>query len=54
MGRAYSTLREKQNLYKVLVGKSAGKWPLGKQRRIYVDNIKIDFKRDRMELDGQD
>jgi hypothetical protein len=34
---------EKRNAYRLLVGKSEGKRPLGRPRRRYVDNIKIDL-----------
>jgi hypothetical protein len=36
-------MREKRNAYRLLVGKSEGKGPLGKPRRRCVDNIKIDL-----------
>jgi hypothetical protein len=32
---------EKRNEYRILVGKPEGKRPLGRQRRKWVDNIKI-------------
>jgi hypothetical protein len=32
---------EKRNAYSILVGKPEGKRPLERQRRRYVDNIKI-------------
>jgi hypothetical protein len=35
---------EKRNAYKILVGKPQGKRPLRRQRRKWVDNIKIDFR----------
>jgi hypothetical protein len=35
---------EKRKGHKILVGKSEGKRPLGRHRRIWDDNIKIDFK----------
>jgi hypothetical protein len=35
---------EKRNAYRILVGKSEGKRPLGTQRRRWVDNIKMDFR----------
>jgi hypothetical protein len=35
---------EKSNAYGILVGKSEGKRPLGRQRRKWVDNIKIDLR----------
>jgi hypothetical protein len=43
---------EKRNAYRILVGKPEGKRPLGRPRRRWVDNIKIDLKRDRMGWDG--
>jgi hypothetical protein len=44
MGRACSTNGEKRNTYRILVGKLEGKRPLGRPRRRWVDNIKIDLK----------
>jgi hypothetical protein len=32
---------ETRNAYRILVGKPEGKRPLGRQRRSWVDNIKI-------------
>jgi hypothetical protein len=43
------------NAYRVLVGKQEGKRLLGKPRRRYVDNIKMDFReirRDGLDLSG--
>jgi hypothetical protein len=34
---------EKKNAYRLLVGKPEGKRPLGRPRRIWVDNIKMDL-----------
>jgi hypothetical protein len=34
----------KSNLYRTLVGKPEGKRPLGRPRRRWVDNIKMDHK----------
>jgi hypothetical protein len=34
-------MREKRNVYKVSVGKSKGKRPLGRPRRRWMDSIKI-------------
>jgi hypothetical protein len=31
---------EKRNVYRLLVGKPEGKWPLGRPRRRWIDNIK--------------
>jgi hypothetical protein len=35
---------EKRNAYRILVGKSEGKRPLGRPRRRWVDNIKIHLR----------
>jgi hypothetical protein len=35
---------ETRNAYRILVGKPEGKRPLGRPRRRWVDNIKIDFR----------
>jgi hypothetical protein len=43
MGGACST-NEKRNAYMILVGKPEGKRPLGRPRRRWVDNIKIDLR----------
>jgi hypothetical protein len=37
---------EKRNAYRILVGKPDGKRPLGRPRRRWVDNIKMDFRLD--------
>jgi hypothetical protein len=34
---------EKRNAYRILVGKPEGKRPLGRPRRRWVDNIKMDL-----------
>jgi hypothetical protein len=34
----------KRNPYRILVGKPEGKRPLGRPRRTWVDNIKIDLR----------
>jgi hypothetical protein len=39
---------EKRNAYEKLVGKPEGNGPLGRQRRMLVDNIKLDLR----EIDG--
>jgi hypothetical protein len=39
---------EKRNAYRILVGKLEGNGPLAKPRHRWVDNIKMDLKRDRM------
>jgi hypothetical protein len=33
---------EKRNAYRLLVGKPEGKRPLGRLRRMWVDNIRLD------------
>jgi hypothetical protein len=35
---------EKRNAYSILVGKPEGNRPLGRSRRSWVDNIKMDLK----------
>jgi hypothetical protein len=35
---------EKRNAYRILVGNPEGKRPLGRPRRRWVDNIKIDLR----------
>jgi hypothetical protein len=37
-------MKEKKNAYKILVGKPEGKRPLGRPRRWYVNNIKMDLR----------
>jgi hypothetical protein len=44
MGRAYSTNGERSTAYKILMGKPEGKRPLGRPRRGWVDNIKMDLR----------
>jgi hypothetical protein len=44
MGRTCSTNGETRNAYKILLGKPEGKRPLGRPRRAWVDNIKMDLK----------
>jgi hypothetical protein len=36
-------MRGKRNLYRLLVGKPERKRPLGRPRRMWIDNIKIDL-----------
>jgi hypothetical protein len=36
---------EKRNAYRILVGNPEGKRPLGRPRRSWVDNIKMDLER---------
>jgi hypothetical protein len=44
MDEAFSTNGAKRNAYKIIVGKPEGKGPLGKPRRRWVDNIKMDLR----------
>jgi hypothetical protein len=43
MGGLCSTNGEKRNAYRLLVGKPEGKRPLGRPRRRWVDNIRMDL-----------
>jgi hypothetical protein len=42
-GRVCSTNGEKRNTYRILVGKPEGRRPLGRPRRRWVDNIRMDL-----------
>jgi hypothetical protein len=42
--------KELRNAYKILVGKPAGKRPLGRRRRRWEDNIRIDLREIRWEV----
>jgi hypothetical protein len=44
MGGACSTKGEKMNAWRILVGKPEGKKPLGRPKRRWVDNIKMDLR----------
>jgi hypothetical protein len=44
MGRECSTDGKKRNAYGILVGNPEGKRRLRRQRRRWVDNIKMDFR----------
>jgi hypothetical protein len=44
MGRAFRTNGEKRNAYGILVGKPEVKRPLGRPRRKWENNIKMDFR----------
>jgi hypothetical protein len=37
-------MKEGRGVYRVLVGRSEGKRPLGRPRRRWVDNIKLDVR----------
>jgi hypothetical protein len=43
MGGPCSTNGEKRNAYRLLVGKPEGKRPLGRPRRRWEDNIRMDL-----------
>jgi hypothetical protein len=43
MGGPCSTNGEKRNAYRLLVGKPEGKKSLGRPRRRWVDNIRMDL-----------
>jgi hypothetical protein len=43
-------MREGRGVYRVLVGRLKGKRPLGRPRRKWEDNIKLDFRE--IEIDG--
>jgi hypothetical protein len=43
MGRHVARIGEKRNAYRLLVGKPEGKEPLGRPRRRWVDNIRMDL-----------
>jgi hypothetical protein len=45
---------EKRNVFSLLVGKPKGKRPLGRPRRMWMDNIKMSLFRDRIECCGLD
>jgi hypothetical protein len=36
-------MEEKRDVYSLLVGKPEGKRPLGRSRRTWIDNIKMDL-----------
>jgi hypothetical protein len=44
MGTACSTIVEERNAYRILVGTPEGMRPLGRPKRRWVDNIKMDFR----------
>jgi hypothetical protein len=44
MSRACSTNAEKRKAYRLLVEKQEGKRPLGRPRRRWVDNVKMDLR----------
>jgi hypothetical protein len=49
MGRACNMNGEKRNVYRLLVGKARRKEALERTKHRWVDNIKMDLKRGRMD-----
>jgi hypothetical protein len=49
-GTSFGTNGEKRNAYSILVGKPEGKKPLGRPRRRWVDNIKMDHREIRWDI----
>jgi hypothetical protein len=43
VGETCGTNGEKRNVYALLIGKPEGKRPLGRPRRRWIDNIKMDL-----------
>jgi len=50
MGGACSAYGKMRGVYRVLVGKPEGKRPLGRPRRRWEDNIKMDLQEVRCEV----
>jgi hypothetical protein len=44
IGGEYSTMGDMRNVYKLLVRKPEGKRPLGRNRRRWEDNIRMDLR----------
>jgi hypothetical protein len=44
VGGNVARMGEKRNVYRLLVGKPEGKRPLGRPRRRWIDNIKMDLE----------
>jgi hypothetical protein len=44
MGGAFSTIGEKRNTCRILVGNLEGKRSLGRPRHRWVNNIRMDFR----------
>ena len=44
MGGSCSAYGERRDVYRVLVGEPEGKRPVGRRRRRWEDNIKMDFQ----------
>ena len=52
MGSACSTMEERKGAYRVLVGKSEGKRPLGRPRLRLEHNIEMDLQAVGWDMDG--
>ena len=44
MGGALERMGERRGVYRVLVGKPEGKRPLGRPKRRWEDNVKVDLQ----------
>ena len=44
MGEHVAKMKEGRSAFKISTGKSTGKRPLGRPRRRWEDNIRVDFK----------
>jgi len=44
MGAACSAYEERRGVYRILVGKSEGKRPLGRPRHRWEDDVKLDLQ----------
>jgi hypothetical protein len=42
--RAVAQMREKRNAFRILVGTPEGKRPLGRPRRMWMENVKMDLR----------
>jgi len=49
MGGACSTIGKRKGVYRILVGEPERKRPIGRHRRRWEDNIKMDLKEIRLE-----
>jgi len=45
MGGVLAPMGERRGVYGLLVGKTGGKMPLGRTRRRWEDNIKMDLRK---------
>jgi hypothetical protein len=54
LARHVARIGEKRNACRILVGKSEGKIPLGRPRRRWVDNIKMDLREIGLDRSGSE